>query len=354
MLNLFRWHTKKCPHDSRENLKCQCPIWIDWTMLNGQRVRKSLGLRDWQAAQRRAREMEAEGITTVGQPVTVKKATDDFEKDAENNITPRTLRKYKTLFKMLNAFCQQRGLIFLKQLTVVEVRDFRNSWTTYSPRTAGKHIERLKRFFNFCVENRWMESSPAKPLKLPKAGDTDVVPFSEEEIKKILKACDEYEGPNQKRLRALTDLMLATGLAISDATMISKDRVTKNGHGYSVVLRRAKTGTAVSCPLSDKLAKTILAFEGSTPFWSGTSDVESPAKNWRKIYARVFKAAGVTGHPHQFRHTTAKRLLVKGVPIGHVASLLGHSVKICEKDYSKWIQERQDAFEASIRESWKQ
>ena len=116
-------------------------------MINGQRVRKSLGLRDWQAAQRRAREMEAGGITSVGQPVTVKKATEDFEKDAETNIQPSTLKQYKILLKRLNAFCHQRGLVFLRQLTVVEVRDFRNSWTTYSPRTAGKHIERMKRFF---------------------------------------------------------------------------------------------------------------------------------------------------------------------------------------------------------------
>ncbi|MGB2668306.1 MAG: hypothetical protein WAK48_30245 [Candidatus Acidiferrum sp.] len=89
---------------------------MDWTMQNGQRVRKSLGLRDWQAAQRRAREMESEGITTaVGQPVTVKKATDDFEEDAKANITSRTLRKYQVLFKRLNAFCQSRGLVFLRQ-----------------------------------------------------------------------------------------------------------------------------------------------------------------------------------------------------------------------------------------------
>ena len=355
MLTLFRWHTKRCPQDSRDYIKCQCPIWMDWTLPDGQRVRKSLGLKDWQAAQRRARDMEADGITTaVGQPITVQKATDDFEKDAESNITTRTLRKYKTLFKRLNTFCQSRGLVFLKQLNVVEVRDFRNTWTTYSPRTAGKHIERLKRFFNWCVENHWMESSPAKPLKVPKVGDTDVVPFSEDEIRKVLKACDQYDGANRKRLRALTDLMLESGLRISDAVMISKDRIVKTSHGYAATLRTAKTGTAVSCPLPDKLARTILGFEGDTPFWSGTGDLESPAKNWRKVYARIFETAGIPGHPHQFRHTTAKRLLVKGVPIGHVASLLGHSVKICEKHYSKWIPERQHAFEASIRSSWKQ
>jgi hypothetical protein len=107
MLNLFRRHTRKCPHDSRDSLKCHCPIWFDWSMPNGQRIRKPLGLRDWQAAQRRARDMEADGITAVGEAVTMKKATDAFEKDVENNIKTSTLKQYKILLARLNKYCEQ-------------------------------------------------------------------------------------------------------------------------------------------------------------------------------------------------------------------------------------------------------
>lgn len=196
-----------------------------------------------------------------------------------------------------------------------------------------------------------MEKSPAEPLKAPKVGETDVIPFSEEQIAKILKACEDYEGPNQKRLVVLTDIMLAAGLAIGDACMLSKKQVTKNG-GWSVELRRAKTGTSVACPIPDALAKAFHALDGETPFWSGKSDLDDLTKNWRKIYGRIFKAAGVEGHPHQFRHTTAKRLLVKGLSVSHVATLLGNTETIVRKHYSKWIPERQQAFETAIRATW--
>lgn len=194
----------------------------------------------------------------------------------------------------------------------MEVREFRNSWTTYSPRTAGKHIERLKRFFNWCVENRWLDSSPAKPLKVPKVGDTDVVPFSEDEVEKILKACDEHDGVNQKRLRVLTDLMLESGLRISDAVMISKDRIVKTRHGYAAVLRTAKTGTEVSCPLPDKLGKAILSLEGNTPFWSGDTDLESPgeelAEDLRpRIQGRWHSRAPTSIPPHDGQTVVAQR-----------------------------------------------
>lgn len=353
MLTLWRRHTQDCPHQhkGRDYLKCRCPIWIDWRM-QGQRIRKPLGLRDWQAAQQRARDMEATGIEKVGEAVTIQKATADFEADALNMMQAVTLKQYKILFRQLNAFSQSKGLVFLRQIGVVEAREFRNTWTV-SPRTAGKHLERLKRFFNWCMENEWIASNPAKPLKSPKVGDTDVIPFTEEQIAKILKTCEAYEGSNRVRLIILTKFMLASALRIGDAVTISKERIVKSAEGYSVVLRTAKTGVPVSCPLPTDVAKSLLELTNEFPFWTHKSSAEKCAAGWRKIFARIFKAAGIEGHPHQFRHTAAKRLLVAGVPIGYVASILGNSVKICEKHYSKWIVERQHAVDKAVRASWK-
>jgi len=135
--------------------------------------------------------------------------------------------------------------------------------------------------------------------------------------------------------------------------MLSKTRVPKNGSGWHVELRRAKTGTAVSCPIPNDLAKAFHALESETPFWTGKSDLHHLTANWRKIYTRIFKAAGIDGHPHQFRHTVAKRLLVAGLPVSHVATLLANSENIVRKHYSKWIPERQQAFENAIRAVWK-
>jgi integrase len=296
--------------------------------------------------------MESDGIVTAGEPITITKALDDFEKDSVNTIKATTLKQYVRLFKRMRAYCQGKGLVFLQQLTVVEVRDFRNSWTTYSPRTSGKHIEKLKRFFRWCNENGWINGNPAKPLRAPKVGDTDVVPFDEKTIERILKACRTYKGKNREKLIVLTDLMLTTGLSISDAVMLSKSRVSHQPSGWVCELRRNKTGVSVRCPLPDDLAQRFLKLENDTPFWTGISDLEDAAKNYQKIFAKLFKQAGVKGTPHQFRHTTAKRLLIAGVPIGHVAALLGHSEQVCRKHYGKWIGERQLALDNVIRATW--
>jgi site-specific recombinase XerD len=297
--------------------------------------------------------MEADGITAVGEAITVEKAINDFQTDAKTAIKNSTLKQYRILLTRLNGYCKQHGYVFLKQLGVMQVREFRSSWTTYSPRTTSKHIERLKRFFSWCVENGWLNDSPAKPLKSPKVDETDVAPFSEEEVGKVLKACEAYTGPSRERLIVLTKLMLATGLAIGDASMLSKKRVVKNDTGWYVELRRGKTGTAVSCPIPNELGMAFHDLDGETPFWSGKSDLEDLTKNWRKIYTKIFKAAGIKGHPHQFRHTAAKRLLMAGLPVSHVATMLANSENIVRKHYSKWIPERQEAFDNAVRATWK-
>jgi len=60
MLVLFRRHSPRCPHVERDQNRCKCRIWFDWN-IEGKRIRKPIGTRDWQRAQQKAREMEAEG-----------------------------------------------------------------------------------------------------------------------------------------------------------------------------------------------------------------------------------------------------------------------------------------------------
>lgn len=357
MLVLWRRHTKKCPNDRRDSRKCSCPIWLDWTV-KGRRVRKPLGIRDWQAAQIRARELEATGDTSKVSIITVEKAVEAFEDEARGSVKPSTLRKYKHLLRELKSFCAARNIVSIRSITVVDMREFRSSWKL-SARTSGKQLERLKRFFNFCVDNGddWLEASPTRKLKPPKVMEADVTPFSEEEVAKILKSCgkrktDKDAMTDARRVKLLAQFLLATGLRIGDAVMIRTDQIIKDKSGYSVVLRTAKTDSKVVCPIQPALAQELLA-HAPHPFWTGHSKVDACTSLWRKVFAGVFAEAGVKGHLHQFRHTFAKRLLISGVPVGLVSVLLGHArVAITEKHYSGWIPERQAALTEAVRQSW--
>jgi integrase len=213
-------------------------------------------------------------------------------------------------------------------------------------------VERLKSFFGFCV-NMQRLAAPTRSLKPPKVTDAEVVRYSEKQVADILAACDKFNG-NWARLKALVDLMLASGLRIGDAVMISKGAFLKSGRDeYSVTVRTEKNGVRVTCPIRDTAAKQVLTLHDDKPFWNGVSNADDCPVTWRRAPGRLCDLANVEGPPHQFRHTFAKRWRMADVPVGTVAKLLGHGrVAVTEQHYSRWIPERQAAIDVVVRDSW--
>ena len=109
----------------------------------------------------------------------------------------------------------------------------------------------------------------------------------------------------------------------------------------------------VYIPLQREIVQAIQALPGKYPFWSGESTPENCSSVWQEAYRKLFKHAGIAGHPHRFRHTFAKNLLLSGVPLETVSLLLGHKrLAITEKHYARFVPERQAQIEAQIRKTW--
>jgi integrase len=151
-------------------------------------------------------------------------------------------------------------------------------------------------------------------------------------------------------------VMVYTGLRISDAALFNMNRL----HGNEVFLRAKKNGGEVFAFIPDWLRDRLIARAkraGSRPFIDGHSDrLETITDMWRRKIGKVFDLAGPFEEPptpHRFRHTFARILLQRGVPVADVADLLGDDEKTVREHYSRWVTERQarltkilqDAFE---------
>jgi len=335
---------------------------VDGTV-GGVDVRKSLHTRDWQKAQDIVRQWEAEGQRVEeAQPLKVKEACDKFMADAEaRGLREPTLYKYRLLFRQLQDFAASEGIKFLCECDLDFLRRFRSSWPNKNI-AARKKLEALRAFFRFCWESDWIKSNPASRLKPPKITDPPTMPFSREEVARLLAACDRYKGGrgqwgrvNTQRLRALVLLLRFSGLRIRDAVTLRRDRVV-NG---KLLLYTAKTGTPVYCPLPDFVVAELELSSGTNPqffFWSGEGKPKSCVGDWQRSLRKLFRLAGVSdGHAHRFRHTFATDLLLAGVPLDRVATLLGHTnSKITERHYAPWIRARQEQLEADVRRVWDQ
>jgi len=77
---------------------------------------------------------------------------------------------------------------------------------------------------------------------------------------------------------------------------------------------------------------------------SSSQHLDGMTEIWRQRLAKVFELADIgteKGTPHRFRHTFARILLQRGVPVADVADLLGDNEKTVREHYARWLAERQ-------------
>jgi integrase/recombinase XerD len=205
-----------------------------------------------------------------------------------------------------------------------------------------------------------MQENPASRLKSPKFSHCPTLPYSREEMVKILAAVESYTHgmpstglANARRMKAMLLLLRYTGMRIGDVVNLSSDRIA----GRRLFLYTQKTGV----PVNTILPECVLTALDATPkvnekyfFWSGEGKLDSAVRSWQTRLRKLFELAGISGgHAHRFRDTFAVELLLDKVPIDRVSVLLGHqSVRITEKHYSPWVRARQEQLEADLEGAW--
>jgi len=352
MLTIYRRHRRACAHrgGGRDYRRCHCPIWVDG-MLAGQEIRKSLALRDWQKAQELIRQWEAENRIEESTRLTLAAAWDRFLADAEaRRLRSGTVAKYKGLRRQMDEFALKRNVVFLDTLDLDALSDFRAC-------IGRANLNRVRAFFRFVFERRWIADNPARALRPPKVALRQTLPFSTEEMRRILGAVEAYGRhagrAKAQRLRAFVLTLRYSGMRIGDVAQLTVDRIA----GNRLFLYTQKTGQAVNVVLPAFVVSALQSCpHGSARhyFWTGQSTVKTAVGLWQRSLKSLFRLAGVKGgHAHRFRDTFAVEFLLAGGTVEQLSVLLGHSsTRITERHYSPWVRARQEQLEALLERSW--
>jgi integrase len=332
--------------------------------MNGERIHKALGTADWQQAQQIVRDLETRtNCTDIQTPIaliTIDQAWLRFMADLEaRKLHPATVRKYRLLQKQMGEFATRNGTRFLSQLDIDGMSEFRNGWND-GALSGSKKLERLRAFFRFAVKRKWITENPASDLKAPKVSLKPTMPFTHQEMRRILEAVDIYcreisanGRENARRLRAFVLILRYSGMRISDVVNLTTERFV----GNRLFLYTQKTGVPVHIVVPEFVLRALESMPRKSEnhlFWSGVGKLESIVRSWQTRLRRLFQLAGVvTGHAHRFRDTFAVELLLAGIPIERVSILLGHqSTRVTEKHYNPWVRSRQEQLEADLERAW--
>jgi integrase/recombinase XerD len=355
MLTPNRRHLATCDHrDKGRNFTlCACPIWTDGK-LRGARYRKSLDTTSWERALQRIQILEAGGDLApdiAATSPTVAQAVAAYLKDCRRrNLQDETLRSYTNT---LNNVVARLGRHTVAAISLETLDD---DGRTLAPRTRRKEIEHIRVFFSWCLDRDWCRKNPAKRLRAPIADDVATMPYTDDEIAALIRACDTMESTNptqtddiRRRARALVYMLLYSGLRISDVAKHRRDALDPaTGH---LTLRIMKTRVPLKILLHKDAQRALLALPSDNPeyfFWTGRGRLIHCTKNLCRTIRRLGEIAGIHAHAHRFRDTFAVELLTQGVDIRQVQLLLGHkSLRTTEKHYAHFVPAHQDRLDSA-------
>jgi integrase len=353
MLTTYRRHRASCKNRARRNTKCFCPIWVQG-VLDGRAIRRSLDLTGWEAAQRKVRDIEIGGDSLS---VSVSEACAKFLVDCKSReLSAGIIKKYQYVTDELT---ERFAGAQLRSITVDDLRSMRNSWK-YSALTALKRLEYVRTFFSFCIASGWVQANPAKGIKSPIVRANPTAPFEGDEWERIMWAVDSYlevhpesNEKSRKQLLAFILVLRHSGLRISDAVYLKRNRIDKDGRLFVHAIKNKKP---VWLPLPKNVIQAVKdCDEGNTyPFWTGAGKLSTALGIWRVRLMRIAKIAGIKGRgfAHRCRASFSVELLNKGVPVEMVATILANSPRIVEKHYASFVQSRQVSLEEAVKKTW--
>jgi integrase/recombinase XerC len=220
-----------------------------------------------------------------------------------------------------------------------------------SNRSVNRKISVLGSYYKFLLKTETITLSPLKlhrPLKVSKKVN---VPFSPEEVDRLLNSdlfADDYEGVLQK---AVIALLYYTGIRRQELIDLKTTAVDFETFVIKVLGKRNKERMIPLLPGAVKILKKFLSFkkelQSSDPdhFFCLSSGVklnegfvyQTVNYYFSKVSTKVKKS------PHMLRHSFATHLLNNGADLNSVKELLGHESVAATQVYThsslKRIQE---------------
>lgn len=230
-----------------------------------------------------------------------------------------------------------------------------------SPSGIKRKLSSSKSFYRYLYKDQLIQKNPAELVDMPKLRDHDIIRFDDNEVADFLDEVDsgdqlterqaKYHAKTGRRDSAMMNLMLGTGIRVSECVGLNINDVDFNNDGIRI---HRKGGKEVTVYFGDEVErelrsymeyrKTITALPGHEEalFLSmqkkriSVNAVENLVKKYAKV---VTPLKHIT--PHKLRSTYGTNLYKETGDIYLVADVLGHNdVNTTKKHYAALEDER--------------
>ena len=251
----------------------------------------------------------------------------------ERGLSPNTVAAYRRDLERLARQLAEAGVepLAARQADLAgHVRALRRQGL--SPRTAGRALVSIRRFYAFLVAEGERGDNPAVNLLFPRRIARLPKVLSEEEVARLLAAPDPTT-PLGLRDKSMIELIYATGLRVGELVGLTVPQLRLD-EGFLVALGKGRKERMV--PIGDAAERWTRRYldEARPALVQGRHDAVFVNRNggslsrqgfW-KLLRKYARGAGVDDvSPHVLRHSFATHLLAHGADLRSVQAMLGHA-----------------------------
>ena len=255
----------------------------------------------------------------------------------ERKYSLLTVQAYKKDIESFKSFLDSEyGTSELKEVNYPQIR----SWIVnlvdekISNRSINRKVSALNSFFKFLIKVEVIKTNPLAKHKALKTSKKVQIPFSEDEISKVLdnyNYSDDFEGVRDK---LIIELFYSTGIRRIELVELKLSNLDENNKQLKVLGKRSKERFV---PLLDSVIQTIEKYKIIRSQLEHIADddflflTKKGVKIYETLVYRIIKeyfslvSSKVKKSPHILRHSFATHLLNQGADLNSVKELLGHS-----------------------------
>ncbi|MCB2154074.1 tyrosine recombinase XerC [bacterium] len=256
----------------------------------------------------------------------------------EKNLSPRTREAYRYDLERFHKYLSGDGKesIGLKDVTPDHIREYMEFLQKdhgYKATTLSRVVASVRVFFDFCLEQELIDTSPAKDVHRPKLPKKLPIYLIEEEVRKLLTAVDTSTWIGRRDLTMLIT-MVYTGVRLQELVGLdtldvdfSRETIKILGKGNKerLVPMNRQVREALELWLNDAERKVA---DGERALFTSSRGRRLSGRSVQYMVDRYVERAGIDKErisPHKLRHTFATLLHGRDVDLVDIQALMGHA-----------------------------
>ncbi|KJS15382.1 MAG: integrase [Peptococcaceae bacterium BRH_c4b] len=270
-----------------------------------------------------------------------------FFKDNAARFAKETILKYKQSLRQFFSFCQ-------KEFDEVKTADIR-AWLSaldeagQKPRTLNTRLVALRSFYQYCLEENFIQKKPTLNIDLPKKEEPLPVYLEKNEMAQLMEAAKDHP-----RERVLLETLYATGVRARELLNIQLSDIKWDTR--QIWIRKGKGNkdrfVLFTTECAERLKEYLANRNIESPYLFANRRGKHLSRAWlQKIFCRYAAELdlGRKFTPHIMRHTFASHLAEKDMPQSYIQELLGHvninSTRIYTRLNAKARKTQYDSFQ---------